>query len=103
MSVRMKRRKAKADHLSQGKPHEFMINSKIGVVHISQCLESIKSLIFNSTLFLAQKIKYKAKQTERTIFWRENMKMRQFWVFSNTMLFLRGFIFSPRPYKARIG
>ena len=43
-----------------------MINSKIGVVHISQCLESIKSLIFNFTLFLAQKIKYKAKQTEST-------------------------------------
>ena len=64
MSVRMKRRKAKADHLSQGKPHEFMINSKIGVVHISQCLESIKSLIFNFTLFLAQK-KSNTKQSKQ--------------------------------------
>ena len=65
MSVRMKRRKAKADHLSQGKPHEFMINSKIGVVHISQCLESIKSLIFNFTLFLAQKNQIQSKANRK--------------------------------------
>ena len=41
--VSMKRRKAKADHLSQG---ILMINAKVGVLHLSQCLESPKKVFF---------------------------------------------------------
>ena len=41
--VSMKRRKAKADHLSQG---ILMINAKVGVLHLSQCLESPKKSYF---------------------------------------------------------
>ena len=41
--VSMKRRKAKADHLSQG---ILMINAKVGVLHLSQCLESPKKVRF---------------------------------------------------------
>ena len=46
--VSMKRRKAKADHLSQG---ILMINAKVGVLHLSQCLESPKkSYMENETI-----------------------------------------------------
>ena len=53
--VSMKRRKAKADHLSQG---ILMINAKVGVLHLSQCLESPKKSLFENTdLYFLEPIK----------------------------------------------